>query len=90
MIFVCSASSCSGDQALCIFVSAACDRCRVDVISITDRCRVFEQSCGVVLKVASNHVESIRLLDVAESLEHCAEVIVDGAKSERVLPCGDD
>lgn len=54
-----------------------------DVVTVTDRCRVFEQSVGVLLKFAFSHVEALQIMDLPEFLQHCAEVVAENDASTR-------
>jgi hypothetical protein len=54
-----------------------------DVVTVTDRCRVFEQSVGILLKFAFSHVEALQIMDLPEFLQHCTEVIAESEASTR-------
>jgi hypothetical protein len=54
-----------------------------DVATVTERCRVFEQSVGILLKFAFSHVEALQIMDLPEFLQHCTEVLTEAESSTR-------
>lgn len=56
-----------------------------DVVTVTDRCRVFEQSVGILLKFAFSHVEALQIMDLPEFIQHCTEVVAESEASTRVV-----
>jgi hypothetical protein len=48
------------------------------------RCRVFEQSLGILLKFALNHVEALQIMDLPEFITHAKEVLTEALASDRV------
>lgn len=47
----------------------------LSVEALYDRCRIFEQSCGLLLRYALAHVEAVQIIDHSELMEHCAQVL---------------
>jgi hypothetical protein len=47
-------------------------------------CRVFEQSLGILLKFALNHVEALQIMDMPEFITHAKEVLTEALASDRV------
>jgi hypothetical protein len=54
-----------------------------DMVTVTDRCRVFEQSVGILLKFAFSHVEALQIMDLPEFIQHCVEVVAESECSTR-------
>lgn len=50
-----------------------------DAPTVLDRCRIFEHSLGMLLKLAVQHVEALQILDVPELVLHCKEVMDESA-----------
>jgi hypothetical protein len=64
-------------------VAETCKKFNSDQASVHDRCRVFEQSLGTLLKYAFSHIEALQIMDVGEFMEHCGEVLYDARKDTR-------
>lgn len=64
-------------------IKSTSEKFNSDVVTVTDRCRVFEQSVGILLKFAFSHVEALQIMDLPEFLEHCTEVIRESEASTR-------
>jgi len=71
-------------------VKSTCKKFNSDIVSVTDRCRVFEQSVGVLLRYALQHVEALQILDVPELLGHVKEVLTESLSSEKKENLGAD
>jgi len=64
-------------------VKATSKKFNSDQASVNERCRIFEQSLGVLLKFAVQHVEALQILDIPELLIHVKEVLTDAEKSDK-------
>ena len=56
-------------------LQATADRFKSDVKTVSERCRVFEQSVGVLLRFVMLHIEALQILDQPEFVQHCSQVI---------------
>jgi len=64
-------------------VKATIAKFNSDMPTVMERCRVFEQSLGVLLKFALRHVESLQIMDVPEFIQHVGEILVEVESSEK-------
>mmetsp|Transcript_19544 Transcript_19544/g.38689 ORF Transcript_19544/g.38689 Transcript_19544/m.38689 type:complete len:341 (-) Transcript_19544:217-1239(-) len=64
-------------------VQATVQKFNSDVGTVMERCRVFEQSLGVLLKFTLSHVESLQIMDVPELIEHVGEMLREAEESEK-------
>jgi len=67
-------------------IQSASSKYQSDMTLIQERCHVFEQSVGLLLKLAFQHVEALQIMDVPEFIQHCAEVMKDALESNRTTP----
>jgi len=58
-------------------VKNAAKTLKVEVPAVLEKCRVFEQSLGVLLKFALLHIEALQILDLPEFMQHCNEILND-------------
>ena len=65
-------------------VKTTSEKFNSDVVTVSERCKVFEQSVGILLKFAFSHVEALQIMDLPEFVQHCAEVIAEAEQSTRV------
>lgn len=61
-----------------------------DMVTVTDRCRVFEQSLGVLLKYAFGHIEALQIMDTPEFFCHIGEVIETALNSDQREAAAED
>jgi len=54
-----------------------------DVHTVSERCKVFEQSVGILLQFAFSHVEALQIMDLPQFVQHCSEVLTEAAASTR-------
>jgi len=47
-------------------IKSTADKYNSDVKTVTDRCRVFEQSIGILLKFVMQHIEALQIIDQPE------------------------
>lgn len=64
-------------------VKATITKFNSDMATVMERCRVFEQSLGILLKLALRHVESLQIMDVPEFIVHVGEMLVEAESSEK-------
>jgi len=63
-----------------------CRKFSTEASTVTERCRVFEQSVGTLLRLALQHVEALQIMDLPQLVAHCKEVLTEAVKSERKEP----
>jgi len=54
-----------------------------DEDAVNDRCRIFEQSVGVLLRFALEHVEALQIIDLPQLIRHIAEVLSHAGRLEK-------
>lgn len=64
-------------------IKSTSEKFNSDVVTVSDRCKVFEQSVGILLKFAFSHVEALQIMDLPEFIQHCAEVLTEAEASSR-------
>lgn len=64
-------------------IKAVCVKYKSEVVTVTERCRAFEQSIGILLKFTLNHSEALQILDFPEFVQHAEEVLTEALKSDR-------
>lgn len=62
-------------------VKATSEKFNSDAATVLDRCKVFEQSVGLLLQFAFRHVEALQIMDVPQFIAHCGEVMAEAAES---------
>lgn len=77
-------------------VKATADKYKSEEKTVLDRCRVFEQSVGILLKFVMQHIEALQIIDQPEFIVHASEVIthantstdeqLDGADADKMQP----
>jgi len=63
-----------------------CRKFSTEASTVTERCRVFEQSVGTLLRLALQHVEALQIMDLPQLVAHCKELLTEAVKSERKEP----
>jgi len=63
-------------------LSETCTKFNSDMVTVMERCRVFEQSLGMLIKYALGHVEALQIMDVVEFMTHCKEALHSAESSE--------
>jgi len=71
-------------------IKATAKKFTSELHTVTDRCKIFEQSVGVLLKFALQHVEALQIMDVPELLTHIREVLKDATDSNKAETTGAD
>lgn len=64
-------------------LKATCSRFNSDMVTVTERCRVFEQSLGMLMKYALGHVEALQIMDVVEFVDHVKGVLLEAKDSDK-------
>jgi len=64
-------------------LAICCKKFNSDKSTVNERCRVFEQSLGILLKYAFGHVEALQIMDVPEFMQHISEVLEDAKDSKK-------
>ncbi|CEP00919.1 hypothetical protein PBRA_008231 [Plasmodiophora brassicae] len=57
---------------------------------VTDTCRNFEISCGLLLTSALSHVEALQILDIPYLVKHCQDVIQHGLDNDQYTKFADN
>jgi len=65
-------------------LKATSEKFHSDVNTVSERCKVFEQSVGILLQFAFSHVEALQIMDLPEFLQHASEVLTEAAASTRL------
>ena len=58
-------------------LQSTAERFKSELSTVVERCRVFEQSVGVLLKYVMLHIEALQIIDQPEFITHATEVIAD-------------
>ena len=70
-------------------LQSTAERFKSELQTVVERCRVFEQSVGILLKYVLSHVEAVQIIDQPEFIVHAAEVIQEAKDSEEKLDGAD-
>ena len=70
-------------------LQATADQFKSELSTVVERCRVFEQSVGILLKYVMSHIEAVQIIDQPEFILHAAEVIKEAKDSEEKLDGAD-
>jgi len=64
-------------------LKATSDKFHSDLHTVSERCKVFEQSVGILLQFAFSHVEALQIMDLPEFVQHASEVLTEARDSNR-------
>ena len=70
-------------------LQSTAQRFKSELSVVVERCRVFEQSVGVLLKYVMQHIEALQIIDQPEFIAHASEVIAEARSSEEKLDGAD-
>lgn len=55
-------------------VAATAAKYKSEVKTVSDRCRIFEQSVGILLKYVMQHIEALQIIDQPEFIVHASQL----------------
>ena len=70
-------------------LQSTADRFKSEVRTVAERCRVFEQSVGVLLRFVMTHIEALQIIDLPQFVQHASQVVQDATDRDELLDGAD-